>query len=149
MPTVYDAPANAYVEKLAGRLAEEYDAISQPPWAAYVKTSSHADRLPENKDWWYLRCASLLRKLYLSGPRGVSDLSMEYGGRKSKGGRPKHTRRGSRNVVRKVLQQLQAAGLVKTVPKEGRVLTEKGRSMMDKVAAEVKVTMQDKIAQQV
>jgi len=149
LTTAFEVPANPHIEALAKRLAEEFDTVSPPAWAAYVKTGVHAERPPDRKDWWYIRCASLLRKLYFSSPMGVASLRSEYGGRKAVGGRPKHFAPGSGSIIRNALQQLEAAGLVKTVPKKGRVLTDRGRSLLDKVAAEVKPTLTNNSSPQV
>jgi len=39
--------------------------------------------------------------------------------------------------VRKIMQQLEAAGLVETVKSKGRVLTKEGRRTLDKLASEI------------
>jgi len=48
-----------------------------------------------------------------------------------------HRRRGSGGIVRKLLRQLEEAGLVEKMPRKGRVLSPKGRSLLDRVAREV------------
>ena len=62
----------------------------------------------------------------------------EYGGRKSRGSKGKHKSPGSGSIVRKALQQLEKAGLVKNIEGEGRTLTGKGRSLLDKLSYEIK-----------
>ncbi len=114
MPTPYDVPANLLIQRLANYLKDEVDQITPPPWASVVKTSSHAQRPPQNADWWFTRCASVLRKVYLKGPVGIQRLRAEYGGRKDRGVRPEHARKGSGTIVRKALQQLEEAKLVKS-----------------------------------
>ena len=114
--------------------------MKEPDWAHFVKTGSHAERPPENPDWWYTRAASLLRKLYLHGPVGLSDLERVYGGSKALAYFPKHHRDASGSPVRKALQQLEQAELVAKTPK-GRVLTAKGRAMLDKASKEIFASM--------
>jgi hypothetical protein len=41
-----------------------------------------------NPDWWFVRAASMLRKLYLRGPIGVSRMRKFYGGRHRPGMSP-------------------------------------------------------------
>ena len=137
MPTPYDVPASTLVKKLATELKEK-DQIVPPQWAPYVKTGSHAARRPENPEWWYIRCASLLRKIYLKGPIGIIRLRSEYGGRLDRGMRPEHVRRGGGAIIRKALQQLEAAGLVTPFKIRGRILTKEGRQLLDKVSTKVK-----------
>jgi len=80
----------------------------------------------------------MMRKMYKSGePIGIETFRVIYGGRQNRGVAPEHFRKGSGSVVRKILQQLEEAGLVKKVPGKGRTLTPQGRSLLDKAAKEV------------
>ena len=143
MPTPYDVPPDKLIERLARYLKREVEAVRPPEWAIFVKTGSHVQRPPQDPDWWYVRCASLLRKLYIHGPIGVERLRSMYGGRKDRGHRPEHHRKAGGSIIRKALQQLEAAGLVEKITDEkghviGRALTPKGRSLLDRLATEVK-----------
>ncbi len=132
MVSARDVPS----DKLIGALAEQVKslpAVQEPDWARLVKTGSHAERPPQNSDWWFTRAASLLRKLYLHGPVGLGDLERAYGGTKALGFSPKHHRDAGGSAIRKALQQLEQAELVTKTPK-GRVLTPKGRAMLDKAS---------------
>ena len=130
-------PPRIYVEELARYLKENFgDVIRPPEWALYAKTGSHRERVPDDPDWWYRRCASLLRKLYIHGPTGIERLRTAYGGRKNMGHRRKHFRKAGGSAIRKALQQLEAAGLV-AKSQQGRVLTPKGRSLMDSIAHKI------------
>jgi len=126
------------IERLSDYLKKNVDEIKPPEWAPFVKTGVHAERPPQNPDWWYVRCASLLRKIYIKGPIGIERLRSEYGGRKDRGVLPEHSRKGSGAIIRKALQQLEEAGLVETVQGKGRVITSKGRSLLDSLSTEVK-----------
>lgn len=137
MATPYDVPASKLIEKLAAFLKENVEEIAPPSWASLAKTGSHAQKQPQNVDWWYTRCASLLRKIYVHGPIGIETLRADYGGRKDFGIRPEHAVKAGGAVVRKALQQLEAAGLVETVKARGRRVTPKGRSLLREVAAEL------------
>ncbi|MDW8034100.1 MAG: 40S ribosomal protein S19, partial [Nitrososphaerota archaeon] len=72
-------PADKLIERLAEYLRENVKEVSMPEWAMFVKTGPHRQRPPDRLDWWYLRAASILRKLYLKGPMGVSRLRKVYG----------------------------------------------------------------------
>ncbi len=135
MVTVYDVPADKLIQKTAEKL-KEMD-IEVPEWADFVKTGVSRERRPEQDDWWYIRCASILRKIYIYGPVGVSRLRTAYGGRKNRGHEPEHFYKGSGNIIRKALQELEKLGLVEKTP-EGRVVTPKGRSFLDNIAKEVR-----------
>jgi len=138
LPTPYDVPPSILIERLAKYLKDNIDSVRPPDWAPYVKTGVHAERAPQNPDWWYIRCASLLRKIYIRGPIGVEHLRSEYGGRKDRGTRPEHARKGSGAIIRKALQQLEEAGLVQTIKGKGRVVTPQGRSLLDSLSADIK-----------
>ncbi|KPV62880.1 MAG: 30S ribosomal protein S19e [Candidatus Bathyarchaeota archaeon BA2] len=138
MPTPYDVPASILIERLARHLKEEADAIVPPPWASLVKTGSHVQSPPQNPDWWFTRCASLLRKIYMKGPIGIERLRSEYGGRIDRGVRPEHARKSGGAIIREALQQLQVAGLVEPFRNRGRVVTSEGRRLLDRLSTEIK-----------
>jgi small subunit ribosomal protein S19e len=138
MVTVYDVPADELIDELADRLA---DRIEEPEWITYAKTGSTRELPPQQDDFWYVRAASLLRKVAMNGPIGVERLSTEYGGRKQGSTRyrvaAEHREDGSKNVIRTILQQLADEDLVTVAQGEGRKVTPEGQSFLDDVAADV------------
>lgn len=136
MPTMYDVPVNDLIEEVAKDL-QKIKEIKAPEWAAFAKTGVHKERPPKRQDWWYVRCAAVLRSVRQLGPVGVQKLRTKYGGRKRRGHKTEHFYKGSGNVLRKALQQLEAAGLIKKEEKslrKGRIITPKGVSIIDKAA---------------
>lgn len=122
------------IEELAKEMKER---VTPPVWAQFVKTGSGRERPPQNKDWWYVRSASVLLKVKDLGPIGVSKLSVKYGNKKNNGARPETFKRGSRNIIRKVLQQLEDEELVKQDERgvhKGRMITKKGLALITKTA---------------
>ncbi len=138
MTTAYDVPANVLINRLSGYMKENIREIQPADWAGFVKTGSHVERMPQNPDWWYVRSASLLRKLYMNGPVGVSRLRKEYGGRKRRGVRPAHFAKAGGNILRSILQQLEQAGLAQKDGTKGRVVSGKGRSLLDAMSTQIK-----------
>ncbi|HDM22679.1 MAG TPA: 30S ribosomal protein S19e [Methanomicrobia archaeon] len=134
MTTVYDVPADKLIEKLKEELKTMKE-ITPPEWSKFVKTSSSKERLPDQEDWWYIRAASILRKIYIYGPVGVSRLRTAYGSKKNRGHKPERFRKASGAIIRRILQQLEEAGLVKS--ETGRVITPKGRSLLDRISKEI------------
>ncbi|MBU0471164.1 MAG: 30S ribosomal protein S19e [Nanoarchaeota archaeon] len=129
-----EVPQNELIKKTAEELKK---LIDMPSWALFVKTGTHKQRPPVESDWWYMRAASVLRQIYLLGPIGVSKLRTKYGGKKNRGMKPEKFYKGSGAVIRKILQQLEAAKLIKqhTIKKhKGRVITPKGKSLLFSVA---------------
>ncbi|MDG6910438.1 MAG: 30S ribosomal protein S19e [Nitrososphaerota archaeon] len=141
MVSAHDVPSAKLISALAEQM-KSVSAVQAPDWARYVKTGSHAERPPTSSDWWFTRAASLLRKLYLHGPVGLSDLERAYGGTKALHYYPKHHRDAGGSNIRKILKQLEQAELVSKAPK-GRVLTPKGRAMLDKVSRDIFTSMSE------
>lgn len=137
MTTPYDVPAFELINKLADYLRHNVEEIDSPSWASIVKTGTHVERPPQNPDWWYIRCASLLRKVYVHGPMGVEKLRTEYGGRKNYGVSPSHMAKASGAIIRTGLQQLEEAGFIETVENQGRKVTQEGSNLLKEVAEEV------------
>ncbi len=109
--------------------------VQAPVWAPFVKTGAHKERVPENPNWWEVRVASVLKKVNKFGPIGTNRLAKQYGGRKNRGHKPEKKYAGSRNIVRKSLQQLEKAGLIKQIsePKFGKVVTKEGTELLKRV----------------
>ncbi len=145
MVTVRDVNAQSLVSMLKEEL-KKLDYIKEPAWAKITKSGSHRERPPEQSDFWHLRAASILRRLYLDGPVGVERLRTYYGGRKSRGTKPYRFRRASGNSIRKILQQLEGARLVEKAGKDGRKLTKNGISLLDRTAFEVSKSGTDQSA---
>jgi len=121
------------IRKVATYLKEN-KVVDPPSWAMFVKTGVHKERPPQDPDWWYIRAAAIMRKLYLKGPIGVSRLRTMYGGRQRRGHKPPKFSKGSGAIIRKILQQLEAAELVQKADKKGRILTPKGRELLEEAA---------------
>src|SRR3989338_4457279 len=110
MTTMYDAEPQELIEKTAQEL-KKMPEIKAPEWAPFVKTGMHKQRPPADKEWWFLRVASVLRTVYRLGPIGVEKLRQKYGGKENRGHKKEHFFKGSGNILWKSLQQLEKAGL--------------------------------------
>ena len=137
MTTAYDIPADKLIEALSKKLQKENE-VNAPDWSEFVRTGVSRENPPENKDWWYKRCASILRKIYFKNSIGIERLRSEYGGKSDKGSKPYKASGGSGSIIRKALIQLEKAGYVSKLRGKGRMLTPKGRSFLDNTAFEVK-----------
>lgn len=124
-------------QKLVAALASEID-VDTPDWTKFVKTGVSRERQPEDKDWYRMRAASVLRKIYLTGPVGTQKLRTYYGGLHRRGHKPAHFAPGGGKVIRTILQQLEAKGYVSKADKKGRVITPKGQKLVDGAAKKLK-----------
>lgn len=134
MVTPFDVEANKLIETAATKLKEMK--ISKPDFVGIVKSGAHAERPPSHEDFWYVRCASILRQAYIHETVGVQRLRKHYGGKKRRGVRPERHADAGGSTIRKAMQELETAGLLSKKEKVGRMLTPKGRAFMDKIAKE-------------
>lgn len=135
MITPLDVPPAQFLEALAAEL-RNLPKLKPDPKLEFLKTGIHKQRAPQDPNWWYLRCASLLRRLYIDAPVGVGKLRTYYGGRKRRGMEPAKSVRAGGWIIRRALQLLEQEGLV-AKQRTGRMLTPRGRSLLDRVAFQV------------
>lgn len=132
---MYDVPANEFIAALAAEL-KKLGEFAMPEWAFYVKTGTAKERVPENREWWFIRAASILKQLYTKRVVGVGRLRTKYGSKKDRGMKPKRFRKGAGKNIRVILQQAEKAGLVEKIKskRSGRRLTPKGKEFLDNIA---------------
>lgn len=133
MVTVYDVKAQPLIEEAAEELEGDFEA---PEWTNFVKTGVNKERPPQQENWYHIRCAAILRRIYMDGPLGVSKLRTIYGDRKNNGHQPEHHAKASGKVIRTALQNLEEAGYLETEEGEGRKITDEGKSFLDENASE-------------
>ena len=136
MTTVNNIPPKELINAVAKKLQND-ETIIIPEANIFSRTGVHKENPPSGKDWWHIRCASILRKIYIKNSIGVERLRAEYGGKKDRGSKPYKARSGSGTIVRRALQQLEKAGYVTKIKGKGRILTPKGRSFLDNTSHDV------------
>jgi len=138
MATLYDVPADDLIEAVAADLA---DRIDRPEWAELAKTGASKELPPEADDFWYVRAASVLRKIAINGPVGIERLSTEYGDTKRGTNRyrvaPPRRADGSGSILRTICQELEAEDLIEIAEGQGRQVTDAGHSLLDETAGDV------------
>ncbi len=125
-------------EKLIGDIAEilkEYSEITAPKGSEFWKTAFFKELSPlDSENFWYIRCASILRKIKKFGPIGVNRLRKFYGGKNRRGPGLNHSAKGSGKIIRVALQQLEVANLIENKEKKGRIVTPEGTSLLERTA---------------
>jgi len=134
---------NVTPNKLIKRVSEKLKKngnIKPPDWSRYVKTGASTERPPLQDDWWFLRSAAILRKIYIYGPVGTQRLRTAFGGRRRRGHKPPHHRKAGGKIIRLMLQQLEKSGYIQKTekPKKGKIITPKGQKLLSKMAREIK-----------
>lgn len=135
MAKVYDVPSDILINRLTEILKNED--IPAPSWIPFVKTGAHADKPPQNRDWWYTRCASIMRKIYLHGPIGIGDLKRSYGGGKPSGYGAAHHRDAGGAIIRNAIHGLEKLGYIEKIEKKGRTISKQGMKKLDRLATEI------------
>jgi len=137
--TIFTKDPVKFIPALAEAL-KGMEEFAVPEWAHFVKSGVSRERPPVDDNFWYIRAASILRQLYIRGVVGVGRLRSKYGSRKDRGGRPDKFVKSGGKIIRVILQQAEAAGLVEKVLKlqHGRRLTAAGRDLLDSIEVEAK-----------
>lgn len=107
--TVKDVPADKFIAQLAAHLKKKMDV---PQWADLVKTAPYKEMCPQDPDWFFIRAASLARRIYIRGGNGVGAFTKVYGGRASHGVRNADFGRAARGCIRHALTQLKKLKII-------------------------------------
>ncbi|WZY83200.1 hypothetical protein YC2023_029584 [Brassica napus] len=134
--TVKDVSPHDFVKAYASHLKRS-GKIELPPWTDIVKTGKLKELAPYDPDWYYIRAASMARKVYLRGGLGVGAFRRIYGGSKRNGSRPPHFCKSSGGIARHILQQLETMNIVEIDTKGGRRITSSGQRDLDQVAGRI------------
>lgn len=111
--------------------------LKVPEQMDIIKTAKFKELAPTDPDWFYTRCASILRHLYHRRSAGVGAITKIYGGRKRNGVHPSHFCRSADGAARKALQALEAVKLIEKHPDGGRILTPQGQRHLDHISNQI------------
>lgn len=134
MANILEVDPQLLIEKTAEKLKTQ--GVAKPKYVDFVKTGAGKERIPIDLDFWYVRCASVLRQVYVNGPVGVSKLRTRYGNRKNHRVSRHHHRRSGGSVIKDAFDALEKIGYINKT-KEGRVITSRGKSFLDKISNEM------------
>ncbi len=110
--------------------------LTEPSFTVWVKTGAHRERAPQQNDWWFMRTASILYRVFKDGPVGTESLRTYYGGRKNRGVKPEKFVKASGKIIRTCMQALEKQGFVKK-SKKGRIITSKGHKYLNEIAKKI------------
>merc|ERR1711988_1174022 len=135
--TVKDVAAQEFVVQYAMHLKRS-GKMELPKWADLVKTGTTKELAPYDPDWYYIRAASIARKVYLRGGIGVGSFKRIFGGRKHRGTRPETFMTGSGSVCRHILKELESLKIIEKVPDgKGRRISPQGQRDLDSIAGQI------------
>lgn len=133
---VRDVAATEFIKAYADHLKNS-DKFDLPVWADTVKTAVFKELAPYGDDWYYIRAASIARKVYLRPGIGIGQLQKWYGGSYRRGVRTEHFRKASSGIIRSVLLQLEEMKVVEKTESGGRRVTVVGQQDLDRIAGTV------------
>ena len=134
--TVRDIPAAKFIAAYA-EILKNNDNFVVPKWADLVKTGVHKELAPYDPDWYFVRAAAIVRKIYLRKGTGVGDLKKRFGGSYRRGSRPEHHRDSAGGIIRACVLSLDELKVTEKCAKGGRQISRVGQQALDLVAGQV------------
>eukprot|EP00013_Stygamoeba_regulata_P008711 CAMPEP_0177679896 /NCGR_PEP_ID=MMETSP0447-20121125/29870_1 /TAXON_ID=0 /ORGANISM="Stygamoeba regulata, Strain BSH-02190019" /LENGTH=163 /DNA_ID=CAMNT_0019189163 /DNA_START=39 /DNA_END=530 /DNA_ORIENTATION=- len=134
--TVKDVPADVFIKEYAAHLKRS-GRIRLPKWVDLVKTAHFKELSPYDQDWYYVRAASIARRIYLRGGVGVGAFRHIYGRNKDRGTIRSHHAPAAGGLIRHILQSLESLEVVQQDKKGGRIISSIGRRDLDRVAGKI------------
>mmetsp|Transcript_33595 Transcript_33595/g.24630 ORF Transcript_33595/g.24630 Transcript_33595/m.24630 type:complete len:149 (+) Transcript_33595:35-481(+) len=134
--TVRDVPAAKFIAAYADVLKNN-DKFIVPKWVDTVKTGVHKELAPYDPDWYYIRAAAVIRKIYLRPGTGVGALQKRFGGAYRRGARPSVHQDAASGIIRSVLRSFDELKLTEETEKGGRKISRTGQQALDLVAHQV------------
>ena len=132
--SIYVVEAEKLISAIADKL-REFKEITPPNGSEFWKTAFFKELAPiDHKNFWYIRCASLLRKVKKFGPIGVNRLRKKYGGKNRRSQGLNHSARGAGKIIRVALQQMESANLIAKTKLGGRIVSPEGSSLLERTA---------------
>lgn len=133
---VRDVAATDFIKAYAEHLKNS-DKFDLPVWSDTVKTAVFKELAPYGDDWYYIRAASIARRVYLRPGIGMGQLQKWYGGSYRNGTKTEHFRKAASGIIRSVLIQLEDMKVVEKVSAGGRRMTVVGQQDLDRIAGSV------------
>ena len=135
--TLRDVSANKWIRAMAQHLKQS-GKLFVPSCTELVKQSHGNQRAPQNPDWYFYRCAAVLRRIYVRPGTGYGGLSKAFAIKKNNGSRPEKTVRASTGLLHWACRSLEGLKLIGKGKESGRILTKDGRRKCDAIAFNVK-----------
>ena len=134
--TLRDVRPLRWVKAMAQHLKQE-GKLFVPNCTEFMKTSHGRERAPQNPDWYFIRCASVLRAIYVRPGTGYGGMSKRFGIKKNRGSQPEITTRAARGLLHWCCRSLEGLKLIAKGKESGRVITKEGRKKSDTIAFNV------------
>merc|ERR1711985_63923 len=123
--TVKDVPADEFIKACADYLKRQ-PKFDVPKYHDIVKTGVIKELAPYDEDWFFIRAASIARKVYLR-----------------RGTKKAHFQTASGAIIRKAMYELEKLEMMEKTGDGGREITSKGRAEMDRIAGNITLRTND------
>merc|ERR1711975_188864 len=142
--TVKDVPADEFIKACADYLKRQ-PKFDVPKYHDIVKTGVIKELAPYDEDWFFIRAASIARKVSLRKGTGVGALKKWYGGSDGthRGTRKAHFATAVGAIIRKAMHELEKLEMMDHCSDSGRIITSKGRAEMDRIAGNINMSVND------
>merc|ERR1711904_350009 len=142
--TVKDVPADEFI-KAAAEFLKRQPKFDVPKYHDIVKTGVIKELAPYDEDWFFIRAASIARKVYLLKGTGVGALKKWYGGSDGthRGTKKAHFQTASGAIIRRAMHELEKLEMMEKTGDGGREITSKGRAEMDRIAGNITLRTND------
>lgn len=134
--TVRDISADKFIAAYA-EVLKNNDKFIVPKWTEIVKTGVHKELAPYDPDWYFIRAAAVVRKVYLRQGTGVGALAKRFGGNYRRGAAPEKHQDAARGLIRSILINLDELKITEKTSKGGRKISRVGQQALDLVAGQV------------
>ena len=134
--TIKDVKTFRWIKVMANHLKQE-GKLFVPNCAEFIKTSHGRERAPQNPDWYYMRAAAVLRRIYIRPGVGLGGLAKKFANKKNRGSQPEITTKAAKGPLHWACKSLEGLKLVGKGKESGRVLTSAGRKRCDTIASNV------------
>ena len=134
--TIRDVNTWRWVKAAANHLKQE-GKLFVPNCSELVKTSHGKQRAPQSPDWYYIRCAAVLRALYIRPGQGYGGLAKRFSAKKNRGSRPEIYCKAGKGMLHWACKSLEKLKLIQKGQTSGRVLTKEGKKKADTIAFNV------------
>ncbi|KAF0852993.1 40S small subunit ribosomal protein eS19 (rpS19) [Andalucia godoyi] len=134
--TVKDVDAQKFIAAYAAHLKKS-GKLEVPKWADLVKTATQKQHGPYDADWFFVRCASIARRIYLQPGLGIKSLNAKYGGAEKIGFHPNRFHAASGSVNRAAIHALEKLKVIEKHGVAGRKVSRDGQKDVDRIAVQI------------
>lgn len=123
-----DALSDYLISSNKVKLPENYDIL---------KTGYGREHAPEDRNWYYIRLASIVRKIILKGRVSHGKLAADYGNRKDRGVRPSKKTGAGKYLIDTALKNLESMGWINW-SQGNDILTSSAKEILSEIIEKVK-----------